>query len=133
MLDIHYAISWNFEQLITSTNNVKNEFRTGELSTTLLERGIMNPELLNLKSINKTLTEGIQLFPSLEFPVEINRYNVPHIVKLLKIQRISHLKFVVIIPLTHKIKYRVYSLIPHLVRLDDSALVVPELKGVLLV
>ena len=133
MLDIHYAISWNFEQLITSTTNVKNEFRTGELTTTLLERGIMNPELLNLNSLNKTVTEGIQLFPSLEFPVEINRYNVPHIVKLLKIQRISHHKFVVIIPLTHKAKYRVYSLIPHPVRLDETSLVVPELKGVLLV
>ena len=58
---------------------------------------------------------------------------MPHIVKLLKIQRISHLKFLVIIPLTHKMNYQVYNLIPHLVKIDESSLVMPDLKGVLFI
>ena len=91
----------------------------------------MNPELLNLVSLNKTITEGLKSFPKLEFPVEVSRYNMHHI-KLLHIQRISHFTFLVIIPLTHKNPYSVYTLIPHAVKIDKTFLVVPEIKEVLL-
>ena len=85
MQDIHYAILWNLEQIVQSSNIVKNEFRSGEVTVTLLEKDILNPELINLDSLNKTVTEGLQSFPDLEFPVEINRYNMSQIIKLLKI------------------------------------------------
>ena len=130
--DIHLAILWNLEQIILSTANVRNEFRSGEVTVTLLEKNILNPELLNLVSLNKTITEGLKSFPELEFPVEISRYNMYHIIKLLHIQRISHLKFLIIIPLTHKNPYSVYTLIPHPVKIDETSLVVPEMKEVLL-
>ena len=132
MQDIHYAILWNLEQIVQSTNIVKNEFRSGVVTVILLEKDILNPELVNLDSLNKTVTEGLQSFPNLEFPVKINRYNMPQIIKLLKIQRISHLKFLVIIPLTHKMTYKAYSLVPHLVKIDQTSLVVPEMKELLL-
>ena len=57
---------------------------------------------------------------------------MPQIIKLIKIQRISHLKFLVIIPLTHKTTYKAYSLIPHPVKFDHTSLVLPEMKEVLL-
>ena len=132
MQDIHYAILWNFEQIVQSSNIVKNEFRSGEVTVTLLEENILNPELINLHSLNKTVTEGLQSFPDLEFPVEINRYNMPQIIKLLKIQRVSHLKFLIIIPLTHKMPYTAYSLVPHPVKIDQNSLAIPEMKEILL-
>ena len=112
--------------------NSQNNFRSAELTATLLDKQILNPELLNLESLNRTVTERIISFPDLEFPIEINRYNIFHIVKLLKIQRISHLKFIIIIPLVQKITYDVYTLIPHPIKVDENSLVIPELKEVLL-
>ena len=82
--------------------NIQNSFRSAELVITLLDKQILNPELLNLDSLNRTISEGIKSFSNLEFPAEISRYNISHIVKLLKIQRISHFKFIVVIPLRQK-------------------------------
>ena len=130
--DVHFALLWNFEQLVTAVTNIQNNFRSAELTVTLLDKQILNPELLNLNSLNRTITEGIKSFPDLEFPVEINRYNIPHIVKLLRIQRISHLKFIIIIPLVQKRTYDVYTLIPHPIKIDENSLVIPELKEILL-
>ena len=50
MADIHYAIGWNLDQLMDSIIDIKNTFKFGELTVTLLEKGILNSELIDLKS-----------------------------------------------------------------------------------
>ena len=92
--------------------HIQNSFRSAELSITLLDKQVLNPELLHLDSLNRTISEGIKSFSNLEFSVKINKYNIPHIVELLKIQRISHLKFIVVIPLMHKTIYNVFFTYP---------------------
>ena len=131
--DIHYAIQWNLDQLVASITNVRNTFKFGELTVTLLKKGIINAELIDLNSFQKIITEGRKSFPELDFPLDITRYQLKHIIKILKIQNIGHLKFMMIIPLTRKQEYRVFNLIPHPVKLGPSDLVLPELKDILLV
>ena len=101
-----------FWPLVAAVTNIQNSYSSVELTVTPLDKQILNPELLYLQSRNRTVTEWMKSFPDLEFPIAINRYNIPHIVKLLRIQRISHLKFIIVIPLVQKATY-VFALIPH--------------------
>ena len=133
MADIHYAILWNLDQLVASITNVRNAFKFGELTVTLLKKGIINAELIDLKSFKKIITEGRKSLPKLEFPLDITRYQLKHIIKIHKIQRIGHLKFVMIIPLTRNQEYEVFSLIPHPVKLGPTDLVLPELRDIILI
>ena len=99
----------------------------------MLKKGIINAELIDLKSFQKIITEGRKSFPKLDFPLDITRYQLKHIIKILKIQNIGHLKFMMIIPLTRKQKYQVFTLIPHPVKLGPTDLVLPEVRDILLV
>ena len=42
--DIHFALLWNFELLVTAVTNIQNNFRFAELTVTLLDKQILNPE-----------------------------------------------------------------------------------------
>lgn len=130
---LHYAILWNLEQLASSTIETMSAFKAGELTLTLLTQGILDAELIDLTSFKKIISEGLKSFPELEFPLEITRYDLVHLVKIIKVQRVDHLKFMMVIPLTRKQKYRVFSLIPHPVRIGPTNLVLPEFKDILLV
>ena len=130
--NIHYALLWNFDQLITNAINAKTTFQLGELSLTLLNHGVINADLLDLNSFKKIIAEGLKLFPHSEFPVEINRYNLNAIVSLLNVQKVSRLQYLMVIPLVHKRRYKIYSIIPHPVQLSQNHLVIPEVKSILL-
>ena len=92
---------------------------------------MINAELIDLKSFKKIITEGRKSFPKLEFPLDITRYQLKHIIKILKVQRIGHLKFMMIIPLTHNQEYEVFSSILHPVKLGPTDLVLPEVRDVI--
>ena len=130
--EIHFALLWNLDQLAASVAEIKNTFKSGELTLTLLEKGILVSDLLDLNSLKRILAEGRKSFPDMEFPLEINRYTVDHMVKILKIERVSHLKFLMIIPLSYSQNYRLFSLIPHPVQLDLSSLVIPEISNAII-
>jgi len=130
--DIHEAIFYNLDQLVYSNSENRNTFRLGEIIVTLLEQGILNPELLDLPSLKRIISEGKKSFPNLEFPIEISRFHIHHIVKIINIQRVSPLKFLMVIPLTEKIEFKAVSLIPHPVQIDGKVLVIPVLHDVLL-
>jgi len=130
--DIHYAIQWNLDQLASSIKEVNQIFKFGELSVTLLQKGILNAELINIKSLETTIAEGLQSFPNMIFPLKISRYQLKHIVSILKIQHVGHLKYLMIIPLTRQQEYKVTTLIPHPVKVGPSYLVLPKMKEVLL-
>ena len=130
--DIHYAINWNLEQLISSTHNIRSTFKWGDLTATLLNRGILNAELINLNSLRKIIDEGRKSFPDLDFPLAVERYQLIHIINIIKIQRIAHHKYVMILPLVSKQKYKAFSLVPLPVQLGQNSLVLPELKNTIL-
>ena len=130
--DIHYAVLWNLDQLVACINNIRNVFKFSEFTVTLLHKGILNADLIDLNSLERIVGEGRKSFPHLEFPLPIGRPELTHIVKILKVQLIGHHQFVMVIPLTHIQEYEVFSLIPHPVKLDTTSLVIPELKDVLL-
>lgn len=130
--DIHYAILWNLDQLVSSTINIRNVFKFSELTVTLLHKGILNADLINVTSLERIVAEGQKTFPHLEFPLPIGRYDLTHIVKILKVQLIGHHQFVMVIPLTHIQDYEVFRLVPHPVKLGTNTLVLPEMKDILL-
>lgn len=101
MRDIHYAILWNLDQLAASIADIKTTFRASEITVTLLEKGILSHDLVDIASLTRIVAEGRKFFPELEFPLEISRYHIDQIVHILEIQRIAHLKFLMVIPLTH--------------------------------
>ena len=129
--DIYDTISWNLEQLIDSVINIKTTFRLSEVINTLLENGLLNPELIDLRSLEKIVSEGLKFFPHLQFPLEVHRYKLSHIVKIIKIHRVAHLKFLMLIPLANKARYEVFTMIPHPISISKSALALPEIKEVL--
>ena len=130
--EIYYAISWNMNQLISSTVDIKNTFKRGELTLTLLEKGILNADLIDIKSFQAIVSEGIESFPELEFPLEISRYTLVHITKIVKIHKIGHLNFLMSIPLSQKIKYNVTTLIPHPLQIVGTTLALPDIKDTIL-
>ena len=130
---VHYAILWNLDQLVLLNKEIKMKFRLGELTLTLLEEGILNPELLELNSLQAIVSEGLKLFPELTFPLEITRYQLEHIVKLIRIEKIGRMKYVMMIPLTKTQRYDTYTLIPHPIKISDNALALPQLQNTLLI
>lgn len=132
LADIHQTIIWNFDQLLASITDIRNTFKASEVTITMLEQGVLNPDLIDLDSFKATIEEGRKSFPTLDFPIEVSRYTLAHIVKILKLHRVSLHKFLMVIPLTSRKAYEVYSLFPHPIRMDVNHLVVPELRNVLL-
>ena len=131
--DIHQAILWNLDQLAAGVKDIKLTFKLGELMVTLLEKGIMNLDLLDLQSFEKIIAEGLKSFPNLEFPIKIDRFKLPHLVKMIKIEKVGRLKFLMVIPLTHKVHYETYTLIPHPITLEHTSLVIPEVRNTILI
>lgn len=132
LADIHSAIQWNLDQLLASITDNRNAFTSSEVTITLLEKGILNPDLIDLASLENIVSEGRKSFPTLDFPIEISRFQLESIVQILKVQKISLHKFLMVIPITHKRTYDVFTLVAHPIRLDATSLVVPELRNVLL-
>ncbi len=99
----------------------------------MLEEGILRPELIHLGSLQKIVEEGLKSFPDLEFPLEITRYHLLDIIKLLQVEKVGHLHYLMIIPLTYKEKYQVFKLIPHPIHIDPHTLGLPDLKEILLI
>ena len=94
--DLHYAIQWNLDQLLSLNAEILNSFKLAELTLTLLDKGILNADLIELDSFKLIVEEGLKLFPELRFPLEINRTNLRHIVRILKVQRVGKKKFVMV-------------------------------------
>ena len=132
LADIHSAIQWNLDQLLASITNNRNTFTASEVTITLLEKGILNPDLIDLESLKNIVSEGRKSFPTLDFPLEISRFQLEHIVQILRTQKIARHRFLMVIPLTYTKTYDVFTLIAHPLRLDATSLVVPELRNLLL-
>ncbi len=131
--DLHHALIWNFDQIAANIHAIESKFKFAEIVTTLLEQGIIRPELIHLPSLKKIIEEGLKSFPDLEFPLEVDRYQLLDIIKLIQIKKVGHLHYLMIIPLTFKTTYDLIKIIPHPIKLSDTALGLPELKDILLI
>ena len=130
--DVHYGVLWNFDQIIALNIEIATTFRLGELTLTLLNKGILNPELIEINSLQTIVNEGLKLFPNLMFPLKIHRYTLVHVIKILRIERVGRHKYLMLIPLTTKKDYKVYKLIAHPIRLGKQSLAVPKVRDLIL-
>ena len=131
--DAFQGMLWNLDQLVNNAENIKLSFRLGEITLTMLEAGFINPDLIQVKTFNKIVSEGLKAFPNLQFPLKISKTNMPYILKLTEIKKIGHNTFVMITPLVNKQRFQIYNLIPHPVSVKSRTLVLPEIKNTILV
>ena len=130
--DMHYAILWNLDTLSTSLQDIKYSLRLGEIAITMLNEEIIKPDLIDLNTFKKTIEEGIQHFPNLKFPFPVTRINLSHITKVVTVQRVGHLKYLMLIPLVHKQSYEVLNLVPHPIKLTKNTLARPKAREIML-
>ena len=131
--DLHYAFLWNFEETIALNRDIQKTFELAELTLALLDHGILNPELINLDSFKAIVAEGLKLFPGLVFPFGLNRYWVHPIAQAVHVQRMARLKYIMIIPLATNVKYDLYTLIPHPIKIGNDRLAFPKSKNAMLI
>jgi hypothetical protein len=67
--EIYQAMMWNLEQLAENAINIHLSFRLGEITITMLESGIINPDLIDITTFKKIISEGLNVFTELEFPL----------------------------------------------------------------
>ena len=130
--DLHMSIQWNFDQLVSINTEIQNTFRLAEMTLTLLDNDILNPDLLQLNSLKKIIKEGLELFPDLSFPLTVNRYHLYNIVQIIKVQRVGKLKFLMILPLAEAQVYKIFTIIPHPMTISETILAMPKVKQVIL-
>ena len=126
--NVHSGIQWNLDQLISTNTEILNDFRLAELTLTLLDNGILNPDLIKIDSLKATVEEGKKLFPDLTFPLDVSRFHLHNIVKFLQIQRVGRMHFLIIIPFIQKTQYDLFSLIPQPMKLNENTLAIPKTK-----
>jgi hypothetical protein len=127
-----HTIVWNLDQLINNAVNIRTTFKLGEITISLLESNILNHDLLNPKSLQKIIDEGLKFYPDLEFPLRISKYTVPDIIKLIDIQKIGQNNFIMLIPLVRKNAYNVHSITPHPVLMRSQTLILADIKDTIL-
>ena len=63
-------IIWNLEQIVDVVSHTELLFKLGETSMTLLRKGFLNLDLVEVGTVQKILEKGIEAFPDLESPKE---------------------------------------------------------------
>ena len=127
------AYLWNLDQLAENAMNLLILFKLEKQSITLLEAGIINPELVDTTTVQNIIAEGITKFDDVEFPFPINTNSMKDILKLIVVEKISVNNFIILIPLFKKTEFRIYTLTPHPLRIKNSKLVLPKLTQLILV
>ena len=130
--DVHLALLWNYDQIITLNNELTHTFEMAEMTLTLLDNHILNPELIQLDSLKAIIEEGLKLFPNLVFPLTINRYWLHTIAQIIRVEKLGGMKYVMIIPLTHDQRYDIFTLVPHPIKIDNKTLALPRVQSILL-
>lgn len=123
-----YTVQWNLDQLKQAATNLLILFRIADNSVTLLRSGYLNADLLNLETFAKVIQEGKKFYSGMEFPVKVTRENIPEILSLLKIEHLTQNRFIIIIPLVEMSEYRVYTLVPHPIKLSSGSIMIAEIN-----
>ena len=127
------SIIWNLGELKQAAVSLLILFKIADNSLTLLRSGHLNGDLLSLETFREVLTEGKKHYKNLEFPIDnIHKNNTSEIISLLSIKHFGGNKFVMVIPLVNKDKYKIYSLIPHPIKLNSGTLMIAELSTIIL-
>ena len=130
--DLYFAIQWNLDQISSVNAEIINRFRLAELTMTMLENDIINADLIQISSLKAVVSEGLKLFSSLSFPVDVSRFHLHNLVKLITVKRVGRMNFMLIIPLTDVIRYDVFEVVPHPMKLGATSLAIPKIKPILL-
>ena len=124
---------WNVEQIIQAADNTNILFRLAGNSITLLRHQIINPELVDIKTLKNIIQEGLLSFKELEFPIkDINRFNLVKALRIIDIQDLGGRNFVALIPLVNKLKFRPFKLIPLPVNIGANTLMLAQTRDLIL-
>ena len=122
-----YSVTWNTEQLKSGTNMLIL-FRVCEHSLTLLSTGRISLDVLDLETFIKVIEEGKKCYKNMIFFItNLTKEMIQEITKLLEVKHLGQNKYMFIIPLVRKDKYKVYSLIPHKLKIKDEELTIAEI------
>ena len=125
-------ITWNLDQLRRVALNHLLLFRISENTLALLRAGIINTDIIDIKTLQRVITEGTTYYDGLEFMVEnITKDNLIEIISLLEVQNLGQNRFVLIVPLVHKTKFHIYTLIPHPIMIANT-LMIADINNILL-
>ena len=130
--EVQRLIVWNLESIRNLAMNKKIKFNLVENTITLLRANIMNIELLDTTTLKYIVSEGINHFPNLMFPLEIIDENLSQIAKLIEIKDVGKGNFAAVIPLVTKNKFEIYDLLPLPVEINANLVMIAEPKEILL-
>lgn len=124
------ALLFNLEQLTVSADISLLEFKAQQNYITLLQQGIINPDLIDHESLANIIKEGLSEFKNLAFPIQVEKETLPDIIKLLTIKSLYLNQFIIIIPLFDARPFKINSLIAHPIKLE-SQLVLPQVRSII--
>jgi len=129
------ALLFNLDQLIERSDIQLLEFKSQLVNIALLKKGIINPDNIDITSVEKIMSEGLNKFPTLYFPLEIIKENLYDIVGMMKVSTLYENSFLITLPLFKRDIFVIFSLIAHPVKLSDESdeLVLPEMERLLLI
>ena len=126
-------INFNLNYLETTTNDYLKLLKIKENKLTLLRNGYLNPEMLDIKQLESAIKQGETALKNLKFPIEeISKRTIHNIIKIIEIKEIKTNRFVAIIPLVTKAKYKINTLIPLPIQLSKNKLVTIKAKNTML-
>ena len=132
--ELKTILLWNIEQIKLALTNQLIVLKISQNTVSLLRAGIINTDVVDIKSIRAVIKEGTTFYKDqdLTFPIKnISKEKIATVLSLIEIRPIGANKFIAIIPLVYKMKYKIYSLIPHPVKIEKT-LMIAEVKEVLL-
>ncbi len=127
------VILWNIESIKNAAENTLILLKVAQNTIGLLRNNRVNPDLLNVEDIKEIIKEGKLLYPDLEFPIpDIDRNSMEHILNLININSLGNNHFIATLPLVRKLKFEIYSVIPHPIKLQNDEIMIAEVKELML-
>ena len=130
--EVYDGIMFNLDQISEEVSNMEFTFQFSELVITMLESGIINPDLIEVRTFQQIISEGIATFTNLEFPMVINQYTMNDALKLIEVKKVGHNQFVMVTPLFHATNYIIYDMIAHPIAIKSERLI-PEFRNVIMI
>ena len=124
---------FNIKNIEDTSNNYINLLKIRQNRLTMLRNGIISSEIINIDQFKKVIGEGQKSLKNLVFPITISKQTIPYIAKLMEIKEIITNKFIAIIPMVTKTKYKINSIIPLPIKISDTNFMKITIRNILLI
>ena len=126
-------IMWNIQQTKLAATNSLILIKIIENQLALLRKGIISSDVLNIKSFEAVVSEGIRHYSTMMFPIRnIIPENIKEILELIEVQNLGYNKFIIKTPLCRRVPYKIVSLIPHPIKIKSDILMIADMNDLML-